>query len=186
MCIPASGGHARHTQSIAFSRHARVDPTDVSRLATSHHQHHRMHHRRHSLHAWYSWHASRVFFSGLRFRICRPFIFWRFPSIFFNFREIFGSYLTGAFSMMRISHAFFLCIYFHFALLPEASCTLLVALPGGFFSPFFLFQFVFSACGCAHRHAVPPSALMCLICLVWCVMCLSSRFLAVHVCMCAV
>ena len=95
------------------------------------HQHHRMHHRRRSLHAWYSWHASRVFFSGLRFRICRPFIFWSFLSIFFNFPGIFEGYLTGAFSMMRISHAFFLCIYFHFALLPEASCTLPVALPGG-------------------------------------------------------
>ena len=50
-----------------------------------------------------------------------------FPPYFLVFREFFESYLTGAFSMMRISHAFFPRIYFHVLLCfqrPHAPCSL--------------------------------------------------------------
>ena len=75
-----------------------------------------------------------------------------FPPYFLIFREFCEGYLTGAFSMMRISHAFFLRIYFHFALLPGASCTLLVALPGSFFVCFCMWMRALARCAsfCAY------------------------------------
>ena len=182
MCIPASGGHARHTRSIAFSfsRHARVDPTHVSRMAP------------HLSSAPSNASSSSQSACMVLMACIQSVLLWTaFPDlpsvyilefslhIFLISGNFFESYLTGAFSMMRISRAFF-CVSTFILLCfqgPHAPCSL--PCPEVFLSV--------SACGCTHRHAVPPSALMCLICLVWCVMCLSSsRFLAVCACMCAV
>ena len=139
MCIPASGGHARHTRQSRFSRHARVDPMHVSRMAP------------HLSSAPSNASSSSQSACMVLMACIQSVLLWTafpdLPSVYvlefslhiFHLRGFFESHLTGAFNMMRISHVFSPRVCFHFALLPEASCTLLVALPEGFFLHFFLF-----------------------------------------------
>ena len=133
----------------------------VSRFTTSHHQHHR--------NASSSSQSACMVLMACIQSVLLWTVFPDLPSvcilefsrhIFLIFREFFESYLTGAFNMMRISHAFFWVSTYILLCFQRPHAPCLFPCPEVFFLSV-------SACGCAHRHAVPSSTLMCLICLVW-------------------